>query len=179
MKSEAGQMRNAGRAVAGDRGRGASRGLARALAVIAVAGATAALAGCAVAAHASPSVQLSTAYVPVPHMPGTTVAYVVIRNNGPADRLMSARTSVGGRVTFRRAAGPAASTMATIASVRIPAHSTLAMAPNSIHMLITGAGRMRGGKDIILTLVFARAGPVSVVAQVTDPQSGGSSYFLN
>ena len=179
MESEAGQMRNGGPAVAGHGRRRAGRRLARALAAIAVAGATAALAGCAMAAHASPSVQLSTAYIPVPHTPGTTVAYVVIRNNGPADRLVSARTSVGGRVTFRRAAGPAASAMATIASVRIPANSTLAMAPNGIHMLITGAGRMRGGKDIILTLVFARAGPVSVVAQVTNPQSGGSSYFLN
>ena len=28
-------------------------------------------------------------------------------------------------------------------------------------------------------LEFAHGGPVSVVAQVTDPQSGGSSYFLN
>jgi copper(I)-binding protein len=151
-------------------------------AVAAAAGLAAAVgvAGCAAApARVASPIQIGTSYVPVPATAGTTVAYVVIRNNGPADRLVSARTSVGGRVTFRRAAGPAASTMATIASVRIPAHSTLAMAPNSIHMLITGAGRMRGGKDIILTLVFARAGPVSVVAQVTDPQSGGSSYFLN
>jgi len=46
-------------------------------------------------------------------------------------------------------------------------------------MLITGAGPMRGGKDITLTLRFARAGQVSVVAQVTNPDSGGSSYFLN
>ena len=61
----------------------------------------------------------------------------------------------------------------------IPAHSTLAMRPNGIHMVITGAGQMRGGKDITLTLVFARAGQVSVIAQVTNPQSGGSSYFLN
>ena len=178
MESEAGQMRNAG-PVAGHRWRGGGRGLGRTMAALAVAGATAVLAGCAVAAHASPSVELSTAFVPVPRTPGTTVAYVVIRNNGPADRLVSARTSVGGRVTFRRASGHAASAMATIASVPIPAHSTLAMAPNGIHMLITGAGRMRGGKDITLTLVFARAGPVSVIAQVTNPQSGGSSYFLN
>jgi copper(I)-binding protein len=53
------------------------------------------------------------------------------------------------------------------------------MRPNGIHMLITGAGPMHGGKDITLTLVFAHGGPVSVVAQVTDPHSGGSSYFLN
>ena len=153
-------------------------GLARLLAAAAVAG-LAGLAGCAAPAVAGSQVQLSTAFVPVPQTPGTTVAYVVIRNNGPADRLVAARTSAGGRVTFRRASGPAAATMATITSVRIPAHSTLAMRPDGIHMLITGVGRIHGGKDITLTLVFARAGPVSVVAQVTNPQSGGSSYFLN
>ena len=151
---------------------------AAAMACIAMAGA-AGLAGCAASAGAASAVQLSTAFVPVPGTAGTTVAYVVIRNNGPTDRLVAARTSVGGRVTFRRASGPAAGTMATIASVRVPAHSTLAMRPNGIHMVISGAGRMRGGKDITLTLVFARAGPVSVIAQVTNPQSGGSSYFLN
>lgn len=161
-------MRNAGRP-----------GRARWLAAAAVVAGLGGLAGCAAPAAASSQVQVSTAFVPVPQTPGTTVAYVVIRNNGPADRLMAARTSVGGQVTFRRASGPAAATMASVASVRIPAHSTLAMRPDGIHMLITGAGRMRGGKDITLTLVFARAGPVSVVAQVTNPQSGGSSYFLN
>ena len=154
-------------------------GLARLLAAATAVAGLAGLAGCAAPAVAGSQVQLSTAFVPVPQTPGTTVAYVVIRNNGPADRLVAARTSAGGRVTFRRASGPAAATLATITSVRIPAHSTLAMRPDGIHMLITGVGRIQGGKDITLTLVFARAGPVSVVAQVTNPQSGGSSYFLN
>ena len=135
-------------------------------------------AGCAAQAGASPSVQIASAYVPVPH-DGTTVAYVVIRNNGDADRLVAAHTSVGGRVTFRTAHGPGASVMSTISSVRVPGHATLAMRPDGIHMLITGAGPMHGGKDITLTLDFAHGGPVSVVATVTDPQSGGSSYFLN
>jgi copper(I)-binding protein len=137
------------------------------------------VAGCAAQAGASASIELATAYVPVPPAPGTTVAYVVIRNNGSADRLVAAHTSAGGRVTFRTARGPGASVMSTIGSVRIPGHATLAMRPNGIHMLITGAGPMHGGKAITLTLVFAHAGKVSVVAQVTDPQSGGSSYFLN
>ena len=110
---------------------------------------------------------------------GTTVAYLVIRNNGNADRLVAAHTSAGGRVTFRQAHGPGAALLSTIGSVRIPGHGTLAMRPNGVQMLITGAGPMRGGKDITLTLDFAHAGPVSVVAQVTNPQSGGSSYFLN
>jgi len=138
-----------------------------------------AMAGCAARAGASPSIELATAYVPVPQTPGTTVAYVLIRNNGNADRLVAAHTSVGGRVTFRTARGPGAAIMSTVASVRVPAHGTLAMRPDGIHMLITGAGPIRGGKDITLTLVFAHAGPVSVQAQVTNPQSGGSSYFVS
>src|SRR5215470_6005049 len=90
----------------------------RGAAVAAVAMAAAAgLSGCAARAGASPSIELATAYVPVPQTPGTTVAYVVIRNNGAADRLVAARTSAGGRVTFRVARGPGASIMGTLTSV--------------------------------------------------------------
>jgi copper(I)-binding protein len=69
--------------------------------------------------------------------------------------------------------------MRTIPSISIPADTIVRLVPDGLHMLITGAGPMRGGKDITLTLTFAHAGPVSVVAQVTNPESGGSSYFLN
>jgi copper(I)-binding protein len=104
-----------------------------------------ALTGCVTRAAAAARIQVSTAYVAVPQA-GTTVAYVVIRNNGAADRLQSAHTSAGGHVVFRAAAG-----------VR----------------------QLRGGKVITLILDFAHAGPVQVVAQVTNPATGGSSYLLN
>jgi periplasmic copper chaperone A len=157
----------------------ARRGAAVAAVAMAAAAGLGAVTGCTARAGASQSIEISTAYVPVPRTPGTTVAYVVIRNNGTADRLVAARTSAGGRVAFGVASGPGASVMGSVASVRIPAHATLAMRPNGVHMLITGAGPMRGGKDITLTLRFAHAGQVSVVAQVTNPDTGGSSYFLN
>jgi hypothetical protein len=38
---------------------------------------------------------------------------------------------------------------------------------------------MHDGKDIQLTLKFAHAAPITIYALVTDPQNGGSSYFLN
>ena len=38
---------------------------------------------------------------------------------------------------------------------------------------------MRDGKDITLKLRFANAGTVTILAMVTDPESGGSSYFMN
>ena len=137
------------------------------------------LTGCAAKPAAAPPIQIGTSYMPVPQSAGTTVAYVVIRNNGGADRLVSARTSAGGQVAFRAPAGPGDLAMHTIGSIAIPAHSTVRMVPDGYHLLITGAGPIRGGKDVTLTLVFAHAGAVPVVVQVTNPTTGGSSYFLN
>jgi copper(I)-binding protein len=139
-----------------------------------------AVTGCA-SAHASSSIVVASAYVPQPTTPGTTVAYLDIRNNGPADRLLSVRTSVGGKVQLRapgtRRAGIL--TMHTVSEIPIPANSMTLLNPISFHLLITGAGHMQDGKAITLRLTFANAGTVTVLAMVTNPESGGSSYFLN
>lgn len=150
----------------------------RAVAVCLIAALTAGVTGCAARAVAAAPIQAGSAYVPVPRS-GTTVAYVIIRNNGAADRLVSARSSAGGRVVFRAPAGPGPTGMHTIPGITVPAHAVLAMNPAGYHLMITGTGPMPSGKDITLTLVFAHAGPVSVVAQVINPATGGSSYFLN
>jgi copper(I)-binding protein len=156
-------------------GRAARAAAAAGLIVLAAAGLT----GCYAKASAAPAIELSTAMVPQPSVPGETTAYLVIRNNGGPDRLIRARTSVGGRVTFRAAEGHGSLTMHTIPAVSIPGHNVLRLVPNSVHLLITGATPMRGGRDITITLVFAHAGAISVIAQVTNPETGGSSYFMN
>ncbi|HEV2241909.1 MAG TPA: copper chaperone PCu(A)C [Streptosporangiaceae bacterium] len=138
----------------------------------------AALAGCAQKADASAALELGTAYVQVP-TGGTTEAYLVIQNKGPADRLTSARTSVGGRVIFRAPVRSGGTLMKTVPDIGIPADATVRLSPVGFHMLITGAGAMRSGSQITLTLVFARSGAMSVVAVVTNPATGGSSYFLS
>jgi copper(I)-binding protein len=156
-------------------GRAVRAAAAAGLIVLAAAGLT----GCYAKASAAPAIELSTAVVPQPSVPGETTAYLVIRNNGGPDRLIHARTSVGGRVTFRAARGYGNLTMHTIPVIGIPGHNVLRLVPNSVHLLITGARPMHGGRDITITLVFARAGAISVIAQVTNPETGGSSYFLN
>src|SRR4249919_756776 len=161
---------------AGSAGMAIRAGAAAAGLAVAVA---AGLTGCTAKTVSAPPIRIGTSYVPVPPSAGTTVAYVVIRNNGAGDRLVSARTSAGGRVAFRAPAGPGDLAMHTVSSIAIPAHSTVAMVPDGYHMLITGAGPIRGGKDITLTLAFAHAGLVSVVVLVTNPATGGSTYFLN
>jgi copper(I)-binding protein len=136
--------------------------------------------GCA-SANAASSIGLASAYVPQPTTPGTTVAYLDIRNNGKADRLISAQTSVGGKVQLRAPGARDAGvlTMHTVPYIVLPADSMTLFNPDTYHLLITGAGPMHDGKDIMLRLTFADAGTVTVIAMVTNPQSGGGSYFLN
>lgn len=159
----------------------ATRALARRVARAAAAAslvvlAAAGLTGCYTKASATPAIELSTAVVPQPSASGKTVAFLVIRNNGGPDRLISARTSAGGRVTF----GPGGNSAAhSLPAISIPGHNVIHLAPNTDHLLITGARPMHGGKDITLTLVFAHAGAISVIAQVTNPETGGSTYFEN
>jgi copper(I)-binding protein len=143
----------------------------------AVLAAAIALTGCA----SSTSIGITSAYVPQPTTPGTTVAYLDIRNNGHADRLVSVRTSVGGSVQLRaRVESPTgALVMRPVPDIPIPADSLVRLNPDSYQLLITGAGPMHDGKDIWLQLTFADAGTIQVLAQVTNPQTGGSSYFLN
>jgi periplasmic copper chaperone A len=137
--------------------------------------------GCATASAASSSIGVTSAYVPVPTTPGTTVAYLDIRNNGHADRLVAAQTSVGGTVQLRAPGARHAGTltMHTVAAIPIPADSLVQLNPDTYHLLITGAGPMHDGKDITLRLTFADAGTITIIAVVTNPQNGGSSYFLN
>jgi copper(I)-binding protein len=135
------------------------------------------VAGCS--AHGP--VGVASAYIPAPTTPGVTVAYLQIRNNGAADQLVAVHTSVGGKVALRAPVtrGTQVMAMRNVSAIPIPAESTVRLDPNSYHLLITGAGPMHGGKAITLSLTFAHAGTISVIALVTDPESGGSSYFLN
>ncbi len=136
--------------------------------------------GCA-SANAASSIAIASAYVPQPTKPGVTVAYLDIRNNGKPDRLISAQTSVGGTVQLRAPVARHAGvlTMHTVPGIAIAANSMTLFNPDTYHLLITGAGPMHDGKDIMLRLTFANAGTVTVIAMVTNPESGGSSYFLN
>jgi copper(I)-binding protein len=122
------------------------------------------------------------AYVQQPASTGkATVGYLDIRNNGSSDDLVSVSTSVGGTVELRGpvAKGESPVVMHTVSAIPLPADTTTQLIPNSYHLLISGAGAMHDGKDITLTLNFAHGSPITIYALVTNPQNGGSSYFLN
>ncbi|HLH83067.1 MAG TPA: copper chaperone PCu(A)C [Trebonia sp.] len=140
-----------------------------------------AAAGCSSArASSSSSIAATAAYIQQP-AGKTTVGYLDIRNNGAADELVSVTTSVGGTVEFRAPERPGVApvVMRTVPDIPIPAHAMTQLVPDSYHLLITGAGPMHDGKDITLRLTFAHAGTITILALVTNPESGGASYFLN
>lgn len=148
-------------------------------AVLIAAGAT----GCASPNHSGGAgIVLTGAYVQQPSSTGkSTVGYMDIRNNGTADSLISVSTSVGGTVQLRApvARDKSSVVMHTVTSIPIAADETTQLIPNGYHLLITGSGAMQDGKDIQLTLKFEHASPLTIYALVTNPQNGGSSYFLN
>jgi copper(I)-binding protein len=157
----------------------AARRLAAAMAMACSLAVMLALSGCGAA---NTKIAVASAYIPLPTTPGTTVAYLDIRNNATTtDHLLSVSTSAGGHVSFLAPDGLRGGTMVMklVPEIAVPADSLMRMNPNSYRLRITGAGHLQGGKDVILTLKFAHAGTVSVVALVTDPESGGGSYFLN
>lgn len=155
-------------------------GVLAAVAVAAVALAAVGLAACSrPAPKPGPQIELISAEVTEPNASGTTEAYVEVQNKGPADKLIAARVSVGGHVTLRSPAADGAMLMRSVPSIGIPADSFTRLTPYSSHLLITDSGRMKAGTEITLTLVFAHAGSISTAAMVTNPQTGGSSYFLN
>ena len=140
-------------------------------------------AGCSAANHAGgKGIVTNGAYVQEPTSVGsTTVGYLDIRNNGAADELISVSTSVGGEVELRGPVtkGVSPVVMRTVQDIPIPADATTQLIPNSFHLLITHPGAMHDGKDIYLKLTFAHAGTMTVIALVTNPSNGGSTYFLN
>jgi hypothetical protein len=72
--------------------------------------------GCA-SARATSSIAIASAYVPQPTTPGTTVAYLEIRNNGPADKLALGAGQRGRHGAVAGSGGTACGTM-TMRTVR-------------------------------------------------------------
>jgi copper(I)-binding protein len=160
-------------------GRQRQRGWTAVACAVAVAGAGLAT-GCAgAAAPAAPPIKLSSAQISQPGAGGVTDVYVDVQNSGPADELVGARISVGGMVTLRSPVRPGVIEMRTVRGIAIPARSFTGLDPNGPHLLVTDAGKMISGREINVTLVFAHAGAVTVPAMVTNPATGGASYFLN
>jgi copper(I)-binding protein len=107
-------------------------------------------------------------------------AYFVLANNGPADQLVAAHSSAGGKVLMLDPGMTSATSLSDVRTLReitFAGHATTKLDPTGAHLEIVDSGPLQQGTDITLTLVFAHAGPIKVLAQVSNPQTGNSGYF--
>ena len=117
----------------------------------------------------------------MPVTPGTTSAYLVLRNNSTRpDSLVAVRTSAGGRVEFRMPAR-GGTQMRSVPAIVLPPHTTVRLFLTDRTCWWPASGTCRTERLITLTLEFRHASPVQVQAIVTNPsQTGGTSnYFMN
>jgi copper(I)-binding protein len=136
-----------------------------------------ALVGCGHEHVAAAPIKIASAFVMQGTGVGANTAYLVIANSGSADQLLSVRSSAGGRVLFvgARPSGPSAAS--AISELSIPGHAVTRLDPSGVHLEIVHSGRLREGTDITLTLVFAHAGTMHVLAQVSNPAASNGGYF--
>ncbi len=138
-----------------------------------------ALTGCGARTAAAPAqpIKIVSAYVMQSDGIRDVDAYFVLSNAGPADRLVSASSSAGGQVVMLDPSAPGPTAARAVTALTFPGHSVTKLDPTGMYLEILNPGPLHVGTDITLTLHFAHDGPLKVLAQVNNPQTGGSGYF--
>jgi copper(I)-binding protein len=115
---------------------------------------------------ATDPIVISGAYVREPASPDVAAAYLTIDNTtGTDDTLTSVATGAGQQAMLITDANGAMTAMAE--GLRIPAHSTVRLAPGKGHVMIEHLiGTLRPGQHVNLQLTFTHAGPPNVSAPV-------------
>jgi hypothetical protein len=137
----------------------------------------AALAACGSAGAASPapasggSIAVRDAWIRAATEGGLSAAYLTIANGSPADDALVAisapelATVVGLHETTTGDDGMTG--MHHAPSIAIPANGSLTLEPGGFHVMLEGLRRdLVAGDTVQLVLIFERAGPVTVDAQV-------------
>lgn len=137
-------------------------------ALIGLIAAAAAVSGCAQHHAAVAPIKVASAYL----MPSTgtdgVAAYLVIANSGPPDRLVRVRSGAGGQVLMVGPGRRHLSASSALSELDVPGHSLTRLDPSGYHLEIVRSGRLYQGTDVTLTLVFAHAGTMRVLAQVNN-----------
>jgi periplasmic copper chaperone A len=136
-----------------------------------------AVTGCAQQHAAVPPIKIASAYVMQSAGAKAVAAYLVIANSGPADRLLSVRSSAGGQVLMVGPLTRGLSAALVLSELSIPGHSLTRLDPNGYHFEIVRPGRLHQGTDVTLTLVFAHAGTIRAPAQVNNPANNDGGYL--
>ena len=127
----------------------------------------ASLAGTALAAANGPlTVEDARARILLPSRPGAV--WLTIRNAGGEDRLLGAESPAAERIELHtHIHDSGVMMMRQVDAIAVPAGGEAALEPGGDHLMLFGlAGGLAPGSSFPLTLVFERAGPVTVEVRI-------------
>jgi len=107
---------------------------------------------------------------------GNGAAYVTVRNTGTAmDRLVGIRTPVAARAELHtHSMDKGIMRMRQLSAIEIHPGAPAVMRPGGNHIMLIGlTSRLRKGGMVALTLVFEKAGAVTVQARILGPGARG------
>jgi copper(I)-binding protein len=99
---------------------------------------------------------------------GTAAAtYLVIRNLGGPDELLSARAPASGRIVLARRGIQPLSAGGGLPALAIPARGTTSLSPLGADLVLISPGSLQVGQTVPVTLTFRHAGRITVQFLVT------------
>jgi len=97
-------------------------------------------------------------------------AYLVIQNNGAADKLLSVTSDVAQTIELHESMmSGGMMQMSPVPSIPVPANSKVELNPGGFHMMLIGLTHpLKTGDKVQLTLNFEKAGKIPVTAEVRE-----------
>ena len=116
------------------------------------------------AARAQSPITVETPWTRAAGQGGQGAGFITIRNAGGADRLVSASTPAAGRAELHSMIHDGdIMRMREMDAIAVPANGAVTLAPGGQHIMLIGLTRpLAVGERVPLTLVFERAGAVTV-----------------
>ncbi len=117
------------------------------------------------------SITVSDAWVrnpPIADQP--SAAYLVIQNNGAADKLLSATSDIAQTIELHESMeSEGMMQMSPVPNIPIPANGKVELKPGGLHMMLINLTRsLKTGDKVQLTLNFEKAGKIPVTAEVKE-----------
>ena len=95
--------------------------------------------------------------------------YLVIKNLGGPDELLSARAPASGQIVLARRGTQPPGVGGTLPALAIPAGSTTSLSPLGADLVLISPRALQVGETVPVTLTFRRAGRITVQFAVTPP----------
>ena len=127
--------------------------------------------GSTTSASTTSGISISDAWVrnpPISDQPGA--AYLVIQNNGAADKLLSVTSDIAQAIELHESMeSNGMMQMSPVPNIPVPANSKVELKPGGFHMMLIGLTHpLKTGDNVQLTLNFEKAGKIPVTAEVRE-----------